>query len=234
LIDKLADDIEGIIERIRTLIDTPRTPKPSSVTQKEFHGVPHSYSDVDFISDADVIVKRKEQGRVHIFCQVDFIERLFVQSRNGRIEFGVRRAYLSLETDQTGRLHKTQDRYRTRSPRAYYVNMHEAKPGAITICMEPSGKASLTELSVPVAEGENRYGLLASADGHLGADNLFAELTVSLIPTDLMLVGERAGGLSASARAKIEAIMTVAATKAESQIVNGRIKRTLEITEGDN
>jgi hypothetical protein len=236
VIDKVADDIEGMIERARTTrpsgdapdLSKPRQPRPL----REFRGVPHNYSDVDFVSTGEVVLRRRDASAIDIYAQIDFIERLYVQGQYGRVEFGVRRAYLLLESDESGKLSRSRELSSSRESWAYYVKMQDAKIDTIGICIDPTpGKVTLSDLSLPVSDGENRYSHVATADGNMSAENIYAELSVSLTPTDLMLVGERPGSFTPAARAKIEAIMAIATAKAQTIDSAGRIKRFVEVLE---
>jgi hypothetical protein len=64
-----------------------------SSSRKEFDHRAQNYDRVDFVASAEVIVDQPRDGRERgVYAQIDFIERLYVESPKARVEFGVRRA----------------------------------------------------------------------------------------------------------------------------------------------
>jgi hypothetical protein len=84
-IEKLADDVTGMIERLRELSqsssDLSATGKSSRVGRTaEFSARAEDYAEVDFLRSAEVRIEPAEKNRERsVYAQVDFVERLFVK-----------------------------------------------------------------------------------------------------------------------------------------------------------
>ncbi len=237
LVDKIADDIEGMIERLRVL------PPPGNATirptvrsrwSKEFDSKAQNYERVDFVTDGEVVLDRPtNDGRRNVLAHVGFIESLYVQGTKGRMEFGVRRAYLSIKAEGSGQLSKL-DALKSvdESSNRYYVTLQDA-PDAVTVCMDPpAGKSSLAELPLPPATGENYLSEVATTTSEMKAEQIKAELIVSLDAEGLYLADAKP--LSVRTEAAIKAIMKVANTKlarSNNQTIdaNGLFRRSLPV-----
>ncbi len=240
LIDKIADDVEGMIERLRVL------PPPSANTSgrpmvrprriKEFDSKAQNYERVDFFTEGEVVLDRpRNNGSRDVLAYVEFIERLYVQGQRGRIEFGVRRAYLTIKDDGSGELSKVDElRNGPDCKTRYYTTLQNA-PDAITVCIDPpEGKTSLAELPLPPANGENHLSKVAMAKGKIGSEGIKAELLISLDAEGLYLSDGRA--ISPRTETSVRAIMKVASAKLSrnaGQIVDadGLLRRTLQVRE---
>jgi hypothetical protein len=240
LIDKVADDLEGMIERLRalTISSAPSKPRPlRSQTPREFDSRAQNYERVDFVTDGEVVLTRPgTDGYRDVLAHVGFVERLYVQGEHGRIEFGVRRAFILLCNRGHGRLSKI-DGLKGHSDRknVYYIALHDT-PLTIAVCMDPLiGQSSLSELPLPPADGENFLSKLAKASADVESNDLTAELVVILNVEGLYLAGTTPP-LSKRTAEAIKAIMNVAKakiTRGINQTVDqtGEFRRTLVIRE---
>jgi hypothetical protein len=97
-IDKIADDIAGMIDRLRQLPTAsvpagPRHRHAAGSRPREFSARAENYAEVDFLRSSEVVIDQARGDRERgIYAQVDFVERLFVESNRSYIEFGVRHA----------------------------------------------------------------------------------------------------------------------------------------------
>jgi hypothetical protein len=240
IIDRIADDIEGMIERRPTTEKLPSgsqsvpARRPRSIFRAEFDGAAQNYEAVDFIRDAEVVLgRRNDDGERNVLAQIGFIERLYVQGLRGRIEFAVRRAFLAITNHGPGRLSKI-DALKSGGSRkdARYVGLHEA-PDAITVCMDPQNdKSALGELPLEPAPGENSLSQVAIASAEVLQEKMAAELIVSLDLDGLFLADEK-DRMSPRVRAAVQAIINVAKAKVTDQLVNesGQLRRSLPIRE---
>jgi hypothetical protein len=238
LIDKIADDIVGMIDRRRIV------PASASViralapvrTSKEFDARAQNYEKVDFLTDGEVVLGRATNSRQRdIFAHVGFVRRLYIQGKLGRIEFGVRRAHLSIKSEGSGQLSKI-DELRAGSDRKtiYYTSLHEA-PNAVTVCIDPPlGESSLAELPMPPSKNENYLCKVAEASGDVLPQHIKAELIVSLNAEGLN-VGD-GYVISPRTRSAIRAIMDVVKAKIarrnnETIDSRGEFRRMLPVRE---
>jgi len=200
----------------------------------EFHAAAQNYDRVDFVSSAEVVIdEQQEEGKERgVYAQIDFVERLYVESTRARIEFGVRRAYVSVGNDGPGGLERA-DHLRTAATRrnARFVSLHDA-PEAVSLCIDPDpGKTSLAELALPPTPRENYLCQIATATAEVEAEKLQAELRVSLDIEGLYLADDIAPLVSSSKKKQIEAIVAVAAKKNHHRVENGEIRRPLQVRE---
>jgi TIR domain len=238
LLDALADDIAGMLDR-RRLTPQPlsnRLAKSKYTPTKEFDSSAHNYELVDFVSDGEIVLNQPTiEGQRSILAHIGFIERLYVQGRFGRIEFGVRRAFLSIENHGPGLIEKVDElRGSPKTNNAYYTTFHEA-PQALTVCINPPGdRTSLAELPLAPANGENFLSRIAVASADVNPEKVSADLTVSLNVEGLTLIDAKRE-ISHKTKSAIKAIMAVANNKnnkhGKSQFKNGRLKRSLPVRE---
>jgi hypothetical protein len=237
LIDKIADDIEGMIERRRLLPSS--VPETYSIAFNRkpplFKAAPQNYERVDFVTDAEIEIDGgRPDGRRDVLAQIVFVERLFVEGKVGRIEFGVSRAFLEISHNIAGKIEKAND---LKSPdsrqNAYYVTLHET-PESVCVCMDPeSGRSSLAELALPPAVGGNYWAKVATADADVLPEEVTADLVVSLSTEGLYLVDDR---IPVEKQTKIKAIMDAVATKIAAgrgnwKLRDGHLRRTLFLRE---
>jgi class 3 adenylate cyclase len=198
----------------------------------EFHAAAQNYDRVDFVSSAEVVIDQHQDGRERgVYAQVDFVERLYVESTRARIEFGVRRAYVSVSNNGSGELARA-DHWRAASTRrnTQFVTLH-GKREAVSICIDPDpGRTSLADLALPPTPRENYLCQIATATAEVEAEKLDAELRVSLDIEGLYFADDIAPLVSSSKKKQIEAIVAVAAKK-NYPIVNGEIRRPLDVRE---
>jgi hypothetical protein len=239
LIDKLADDVEGMVERRRAV--QPKLEQPSKVIfsprkTREFDAGAQNYERVDFVTDGEVVLDRpNDNGQRSVLAHAGFIERLYIQGERGRIEFGVRRAFVSVDNLGPGNLSKLDLQDSSNVRNVYYTKLHEA-PDAITVCIDPpAGKTSLAELPLPPSRNENFLSRVATASPEVKAPQLKAELIVSLNVEGLFVFGCKRD-MSPRTEAAIKAIMGVVRTKTaltKHQTIDaaGQFRRKLPVQE---
>lgn len=240
LVDEIADDIEGMIERLRDKSPVSiRTNRALTGRQSnrvpEFSANPHNYPKYDFVAAAEVLVETHKGNRPRgVFVHLGFLERLYVEAktRKARVEFSIRRAYLSLKGGSAGELTRNPDWAQfSASGSVYYVN-EKAAPEAITICINPEpGRTGISDLPLPPAAQENFLSMPAVAAPDTDIKNLRAELTVSLCPEGLFIAGEDPRKPSAEFAKKIAAIVSVLAAKNENVADSGFIRRAVPVRE---
>jgi hypothetical protein len=254
LIDKIADDIEGMIERRRVLTRQknyfdramPSEQLPVAQSQghpfdrplktREFNPRAQNYEQVDFVRDAEIVLDRPTAaGQRDVLAHVGFVERLYVQGKRGRIEFGVRRAFVSMSSNKPSALSKIDQLKRlSDNQSAYYTTLHGA-PDAITVCMDPcADSTSLSSLPLPPSENENFLSKIATGPRDLRAEQVSAELIISLNAEGLYLMNGRE--ISPRTEAMIKIIMDLAKTKiakSNDQKIDasGQFRRQLPVTE---
>jgi hypothetical protein len=199
----------------------------------EFHADAQNYERVDFVSSAEMLIDQQQGGKERgVYAQVEFVERLYVECPRARIEFGVRRAYISVGNEGPGELTRA-DHLRTAATRrnAQFVSLHEA-PTAVSICINPDpGKTCLAELALPPTPRENYLCQIATATPEVVRASLHAELRVSLDSEGLYLADDIAAKVLPPRKKQIEAIMTIAAKKNDGGFENGEIRRSIEVRE---
>jgi hypothetical protein len=234
-IEKLADDIAGMIERLR---DLPAMISHSPVTRTsarvertaEFSARAEDYAEVDFLRSAEVRIEPIEKNRERsVYAQVGFVERLFVKGDKAYIGFGVRRATLSVASVAPGQLRQVPGFNVQDVDLAAYVSLKDM-PEAVSVAMYASSGRALAELALPPTHN-NYWSHIATATSETRSDQLQAELRVSLSPHGLHIPDARARPLSNTAKRKIEAIITVAMQKDERVAADGQICRSVPIRE---
>jgi hypothetical protein len=235
-IDNLADDIEGMIERRRTVQPKPeRSSKPLFRPRKvrEFDAGAQNYERVDFVTGGEIVIDRpNDDGERSVLAHAGFIERLYIQGERGRIEFGVRRAFVSVDNLGPGSLSKLDIIGGGDVKNVYYATLHDA-PNAITVCIDPpTGKTSLAELPLPPSRNENFLSKIAVASSEVKARQLKAELIVSLNVEGLFVFGQH--DMSPRTEAAIKAIMGVvrgktALTEHQKIDADGQFRRKLAV-----
>jgi TIR domain len=237
-IDKIADDIEGMIERWRSLAPKltagPRSYSPRNKAP-EFDGQPHNYEEVDFIKSFEVVIDPPGVEKRAVLAQLDLVERLYIQGKLGRIEFGIRRAFISIRNNGRGTVNRSDEFNAESSHRnVYYVTLYEL-PTSVTVCVDPTiGKSTLAELTLPPAPNENYLSKVATATAEVDAEDLIAEVIVSLSPEGLFLPEEKSRMPSVRMQTKIKAIMGVVATKlpgTNDVMKAGQFRRRLRVRE---
>ncbi|MGA8612848.1 MAG: hypothetical protein WB760_14350 [Xanthobacteraceae bacterium] len=238
-IDKIADDIEGMIERRRVLsagVDTANQPVVRARRAKELDPKAQDYEKVDFVTDGEVVLNRPtNHAQRDVLAHVGFIERLYVQGKRGRVEFGVRRAFVSISNHGTGSISRIDELKAGGDRKTYYYTILHGAPNAVTVCMDPPAvKSSLAELPLPPAKDENYLSRIAIASADVNAGEIEAELGVSLNAEGLYLVDGY--DLSPRTEAAIKAIMDVAkakvvATNNQTLDATGQFRRTLPVRE---
>jgi hypothetical protein len=220
VIDEIADDIEGMIERLRYRSSPSdrayRAPAPRQAKRAYEFGVPPlNFSDVDYVSAAEILIEaRKGHEPRGVFADLRFVERLYVITDKARVEFSVRLAYLSLGDSGTKKLARNPEWERFSTNGSVCYVSYKADPEAITVCIRPEpGRTGLAELPLPPAEKENVLSMPAIAAPDVDIGRIRAHLRVSFRAGDLFVVGEDSRKPSAALGRKIAAIMSVLAAK---------------------
>lgn len=175
-----------------------------------------------------------------MFAHLGFLERLYVQTKTdgagigfgARIEFSIRRAYLSIDSGRAGGLARNPDWAQFPTSGSVYYVIAKAAPHAITICINPQpGQTGLSDLPLPPAEHENFLSMPAIVGPDTDIGSIRAELTVSLCPEGLFIAGDDARRPSASSARKIAAIVSVLASKCDAAGHSGLIRRDIPVRE---
>lgn len=239
LLDGIADDIVGMIDRLRLLPlrTAPTIAQPMRTQNKGLDYLAQNFELVDFVKNVGVLVHRDEHSNeCRVRAQTDFVERLYVQGKHGRIQFGVRRAFLTIGNGGPGKLLKNQALKLGGGQSAYYVTLH-GTPGNISICMDPlPGHNALADLSLPPDPNDNYLSTIATATDVSDQEELSAELSVALNAEGLYINENEGFAISPRSRGYIKAIMEVVARKAaaeNNQTIepNGMLRRRLPIEE---
>jgi hypothetical protein len=237
LISDIADDIEGMITRLREMGDLSdfqrqtATVKPS----RQLDPKAQNYENVDLIVDADVSVKSSDTDR-RVRAQVSFVERLFVEGSSATFQFAVRRAFLSIYNRGVGKL-KRVTALRTGLRGAHYVVFHHAPEAALTVCLNPQGdRPALGDLSLPPDSGCNFWSTVATMANDVKTADLSAELTIEIGADGLFIAGDQGGAISSSRKEKVQAILEIATRKAvtnRSSVVgpDGFLRRQIPVVE---
>jgi hypothetical protein len=235
VIDKIADDIAGMIERLRIIPTAPapvlagrRHRNPSHLT--EFSDQAESYAEVGFLRPTsevrvDIASDNSERG---LYAQVGFVERLFVKTGKAYVEFGVSRAYLSVTGAAPGQLYPS-EQFRGEVGRAAVVELHEA-PEALSIAMYAEAGRGLGALALPPTDG-NYWSRIGTATREVQPARLRAELRVSFSAQGLRIFNDNSPPPSPATTRKIKAILGVAIGKQERIGQNGQICRELPVRE---
>lgn len=218
ILENLADDIEGMIDRHRAIANgggLPQRVSPKTVRRSvEFDSKAHNFEEVDVLRNAEIEIAPPDGQNIRsVYAHVGFTPRMYVQTSNMRIEFGVRRAMLSIETE-SGRIDRV-DQWDGTLPEAnaYYVRSRD-NLDAITLCINPSpGSHTLEELPLPPSPGENRFAIVAAASSDIDAAHVRARLSIALSPEGLHIFGEPQSKPSVTALKKVSAIASIAVEK---------------------
>jgi hypothetical protein len=229
LVERLADNVMGVIERIQSSKDDVGT--GASILRRvrviDSEGRAQNFADIDLVSSAEVAIDPpRSSGTRPVLAQVSFVERLYIDADNGRFEFGVRRAYMSVWSDNRESLRPTE------SVRASgkFVD-HRDHPGGISLCLDPEGgHATLSDLTLPVTGSENYFSHVGDLDGSVGIEAVHAALKVEVSPEGLKFLDERRR-ISWTLRQKLEAIMSVAVAKVWLETSSESLHRTIEVRE---
>jgi hypothetical protein len=232
-IDTIADDIEGMIERLRRRPLEPNESKAAFLRKAkrkaELATRPHNFEHVDFVSAAEIAVEPKKGNELRgVFAHISFVERLYLQTPAGRVEFSIRRAYLSIDDGGSGKLRRNEDwvQFSTRGS-VYYVTYMSA-PSAITVCMNPApGQKQLSDLPLPIAENENYWSKPAVTAPDTDISDIRASLNVSFCPEGLYLSDADSTNCSPVVSKKIAAILGVLAARQNA----GLVRRDIPVRE---
>ena len=238
-VDRIAQDIAGIIERRRqSRLVEPRS-APGTIPRRrtppaEFAYGAQDYNEVGIVSGKEAVIDRPRHGKERgVFAQVGFVERLFVRSDNGhRVEFGVRRAFVTVVNRGPGTLSQADEmRMKGLQRSAYYVPLHD-KPDGITVCADPGpNRATLAELALPPTSGENYLARIATATDDVDAKKMEAEVRFALNPDKLYLRDGSGLNVSQKARSQIKAIIDASIRKGLTVDRNGDVRLPIPVRE---
>jgi TIR domain len=75
IVDEIADDIQGIIERCRTNPDKTRmpakVPRKRNTPATEFDVRAYNFDEIDLVSNAEVVLDRRKMGEFALYAQID-------------------------------------------------------------------------------------------------------------------------------------------------------------------
>lgn len=235
IVDNIADDIVGMIERLRQLPPTGEKPlrARSNSAARELDRRAMNFEEVGVVSSEDVVLGPTQEGKGRVVsAQISFHERLFVEGEQGRVEFSVRRAYLTISAKSGDRISQL-DEFKdyAKSHGARYV-IFDSRSNAVSVCMDPiPGQSGLAELALPPSKGQNRLADIAAVEGGATPNQLTAELLIALSPDGLFLPDERKDRLTPAMRKKIAAIINVAACRDPFTFKSKRLHRVIEVRE---
>ena len=238
LLEKMADDITGMLERLRSLPETADASgenKPSSKRKRsyEFKRQPYNFHEVDIVSDAEFIIENNPSGDGHsVFAQCSFVEHLYVQADNVRVEFGVQRCFVSLRNGGNGNLHRVDLDQPASGVNVRYISLREV-PDALTLSVTAPPGGSLGDLPLQPAEGQNRLAKIATLPEDCKPGSLSAELSISLSPDGLWIAGENTIKPTARSQKKIAAILNAAVQKEAQAAGTEKLKRTYRVVNKD-
>jgi hypothetical protein len=237
-LERIAEDIVGIIERRRDLppeisASAKRGIRARTVTKPSHVRSAQDFEKVDFLTGDYVGIDPKREGqRRGVYAQLDFAERLVVRSDSGATAiFGVGQAYLTIANQGPGQLAQSDElRVPGKDQNSFFVRLIDA-PEAITVCIDPvPGKTVLGELALPPAAQENRYSLVATASATVDIENVTAELRVSLDTLALQLPEGKK--ITPAKRSQIKGLILEAARRQRYQVSEkGEIHRKLRVEE---
>ena len=238
LVNSIADDIAGLVERLKwQKTTTPgRQTKPRLVDSRmrrrsyEFTSTARDFSQFDVVSTAQIALRQNSASGSRVMAQFDFLPRVYIRTDSARIEFGIRRAYLDIAA-ASSKIERSIFFHENAHPCAYVVR-HGAE-NSVTIELNPQGgERTLAESILPRGpdEGENRLCEVATCATSLPAGDLKAVLTYSLTTEELAIDGVEPGRLDRGVANKLSKILEVAAAKAATRPTkDGCVVRTLSV-----
>jgi len=229
LIKEIAEDIAGMIMRLQKLAARPAMAPSPRPRGRSADLDAHNFADYQFARNAEVTMK-PSGGERHVYAQVDFHDRMFIESDSGRVEFGVRRAVLEIANKGPGKLARAEYLRGARSSSAYYLTPKEGRD-LIAVSIDAQDRPSLGELALPPGPGDNYWSLVAVATPDVRAEKIEARMTISLTSEGIYLADVQAGKVSPKARSQIEAILAVAAERHASNKTARRLGQSIEVTE---
>lgn len=145
LIDRVAEDLEGMVQRLRKLSNqsTAQLPRRAHQGLAEAKPLPYNLRDVDLVSRAEVVIGPAVGPHPRsVFADIGFIERMYVQTERMRVVFGVQRCFLSIADSATQKLLPVDALYTGMMGTALYVDYKLAPENALTLCMTaPTGSS---------------------------------------------------------------------------------------------
>jgi hypothetical protein len=239
LVENVANDVYGMISRIRNLRS--RAPShPTSTSEDELLSTkqykspssrPHRFPDTDFLQTYEVLIGSAADGTGRaLYAQADFFDRLYVEDGDVRFEFGVYRAKLTVTNTGPGKISRSELLGGT-GRNTYYANP-DGEPLTHTVFVEATpDKPTLGELAFMPTKGDNRYAEFAKATNDVEVQDLNATLEVSLNPEGLYFDEDTLDKPSPNQRSKIAAIVLQLAKKDPEIIGSYRAKRVIPIKE---
>ena len=240
IIEKIADDVVGIIER-RQVSRKSREGLMSPLKQPSFVRPirnsqptnPYRFDEVNLISNEEVVIDPPKLGeRRSIYAQIDFLERFYIEGKKARIEFGVGRATLTIDNAGPGSIMPAYEDHRgdARHNARFIKLLHEDHD--IVLSVDPqAGHRTLGELALPRTEEQNRFSHIGNATVEVDTKQMSAEVRVSLSSEGLHVYNDEVYNIVQTKRKQIEAIATVAASLRQYTIIDGQIRRAISISE---
>jgi TIR domain len=214
LVDKTADDIEGMLDRLRAIENKPdlyTSNSRAAIGAKKIN--PYNFEEHDFVSNFEVAISANAPH--NIFGQIGFLERVYVNSPSGhRIEFGVQRAIMSIDNNGPGELAKTDHLRRGYESHNVRYVLAQGNLATLRISIDPiSGQSTLGEHALPPGPNDNYWCHVATASPEISTAQLKAHVSVSLSPEGLYISGEDDHAMTQQTKGHIAAILAVAIRK---------------------
>lgn len=212
MIEMVADDLTGMVERLRLLARAEAAPlaaRPKRAQQLfEFDVRAHNIKRNGFLARSEILLRRSSDlAKQEVMAHVGFLNKLFIDTKLGRIEFSVRRAFLTLATPQGRPLEPQREwGHSPATDTCYYVSFAD-QPDALSICINPGSADYLADLPLPAAKGDNFYSRIAFASADLHPHEVSAKVTVSLSIEGLCLAGSEGSRVPASTLRKLSAVV---------------------------
>jgi hypothetical protein len=70
IVDEIADDIQGVIERRRTNRMPAKVPRKRTTPTREFDVPAYNFDEIDCVSNAEVVVNRRKMGEFALYVQI--------------------------------------------------------------------------------------------------------------------------------------------------------------------
>jgi hypothetical protein len=234
LIDEVADDLAGMVERLRGISGqaTARTKIDIRRRPSDAESLAHNLSDVDIFAGAEVVIRPPVGNNARpVLAYVAFIERLYVKTEQIRVVFGVQRCFLSIDDGGTGKLLPLENlRIAGRGTMSYVPYRHAQT--ALTVCVTAAAGSTLGALPMTVAEGENYLSNVALLKSDAQVSDLKAEISISLSTEGLWIEGAE-GRISPRTTRKLEVITNILIERDQNAETRGRITRPVPIYERD-
>jgi hypothetical protein len=211
LIKEIAEDIAGMVLRLQKVASQPATAPVARPRSRSADLNAHNFEDYQFARNAEVTIKPSDDEQ-RVFAQIDFHERMYIESASGRVEFGVRRAILEVQNKGPGKLARADYLRGNRGQASYYL-APRAEHDSIAVSINAQDRPSLGELALPPGPGDNYWSLIAVATPEVQPAKVEAAVAVSLSAEGIWLADAATAKLQRRKQSQIEAILRVAAER---------------------